>query len=166
MSGGIPSYYDTASTPLTCRTIATDVARRLTYATPLTARRDASSRRVTTISVIGYPTLRVRPSPPRTCMTTPKSKQFAPCMEVRENPKGPLKRTRGVLRGISSSETYGRRGHTVFTTCVSQILTPPPTSLKPPRSACRTLIKRRSTSMPASLELHSLHLLIGRYYQG
>ena len=46
---------------------------------PWTVKREASSWSVTTISVMGSPTLKVRPSPLHTCATAPKSSHLAPC---------------------------------------------------------------------------------------
>ena len=65
-----------ASIPRTYRNIAMDMARYLTSSTPLTETRQASSRRVKTSSVIGSPTLRARPSPPHTWVTTPREVQY------------------------------------------------------------------------------------------
>ena len=101
---------------------------------------------------MGSPTLQARPLPPRTCVVTPKSEQVALWVEERTSSKTPLRRTRYSWRYISSSDTYGRRGRTVFTICVLWILTPPTTSTKTPRSAWKPLKRRRITiiSMPAS----------------
>ena len=52
---------------LTCRTIAMDVDQNFLYSTPSTSRRGDSSQRVTNSSVMGFPTLQARPSPPRIC---------------------------------------------------------------------------------------------------
>ena len=56
-------FLDIASSHLTCRPIVMAVSRRSQSATPWTARRAASSGRVTTISVMWFPTLQERPSP-------------------------------------------------------------------------------------------------------
>ena len=156
--------------PPTYRTIAMDVAWNLTSTMSLTARREASSRRVTTSSLMGLPTLWARLSPPCTCVMTPKSTQVVPCVEGRKNLKGPLRSTIGRLRGISSSETYERRGQTLFTTCMSWILTPSPTILKPSISAWKPLEVKEKESpwcLPQTVSsLHSLCWLNGFPYHG
>ena len=151
-SGIITSSWATALIPPTYRTIEMDVARHLTYTTPLTARREASSQRIITSSLMRFLTFQARLFPPCTCVTIPKYLQVAPCMEVRTNSKGPLQRTRGNWMGVSLSEISGLRGSKLFTTCVSWILAPPPTSPKTPRSACKPLgrSRRRITSTPDS----------------
>ena len=78
---GIPSSCATSLIPLTYWNLAMNVVRHLTYTTPSTERREALSWRVTKISMMGSPTLRARPSPTGTCLTTPKSTQVTPCME-------------------------------------------------------------------------------------
>ena len=64
----------------------------------------------------------------------------------KEKLKGyPLKDDRKI-EGVSSSETSGCRSQTVFTTCVSWILMPLPTSPKTLRSAWKPLIRWSSSS--------------------
>ena len=82
-NGGINSSYITASFPLTYHNIVNDVERHLTSAVPSTPRREASLRHVATISAMGLPTLRERPSPPHTCLTNPTSTQVILFMEGR-----------------------------------------------------------------------------------
>ena len=79
---------------LTCRTIAMDVDQNFLYSTPSTSRRGDSSQRVTNSSVMGFPTLHSRPSPPRMCVTTPKYTHIAPLVERRTISKGTLQRPR------------------------------------------------------------------------
>ena len=88
--------------PLTYLAIAVGVAWLLTYATPSTVGREASSRGITTSSVIELSTMRVRSSPPLTCMVTPKYTQFALCVEGRKKSKGLLWSMRKSLRGVYS----------------------------------------------------------------
>ena len=88
--GGIPSSCDTASIHLNCQTIVMYLVWRLISATTSAARREASLWRITTSFMIGLPTLRVRLSPPCTCVITPKYTQIAFSVEGRGNSKGPL----------------------------------------------------------------------------
>ena len=127
---GSPIPCATELTPLTYRTTAMGMAQYLISTMPSTERREASSWRVTTSSVMGLPTLQARHSPRRTCVTNPKSTHTVPYVEGRTSSKGNLQRSKETWRWISLSDTSGHRERTVFRTCVSSILTPPPTSPK------------------------------------
>ena len=85
--GGTPSYCDMVSSHPTCCPIVIDVRWPSKSATPWTTIRVTSSWRFTTSSVMGSPTLRPRPSPPRTCTTNPEFLQVAPHGGGRPSPK-------------------------------------------------------------------------------
>ena len=114
---------------------------------------------------MGSSTLRTRPSPPHTCVTTPKSTQVASCVEGRTSSKVSLQGTKDSWRGVSSSDTSGRRECKLFITCVSLIIIPPLTSPNPPRSAWKPLKSRRKTVSrclhQTASTLHSLCHLSG-----
>ena len=72
----------------------------------------------------------------------------APCGEWIKSSKGTFKKSKKkIWRGISSSETSGLRGRTLFKTCVSWILTPLPIRTKTPRSAWKLLKRKRKRSI-------------------
>ena len=127
-----------------------DVAWHLKSTMHLNARKEASSRCVTTRSMMGLLTVRANTSPPRMYVTTPKSTQVVPCEEGMTNSKSPLQRKSRIWMRISSPYTYELRGRIVFTTCVLWILTPPPTGPQTPRSYCKPprRRRRRNTSTP------------------
>ena len=72
-----------------------NVGRHFPSATATTAIMEASSRCVTTSSLMGSLALQARLSPPRTYVMTSKSTLVTPFMEGRTNSKVPLQRTRG-----------------------------------------------------------------------
>ena len=137
----------------TWRPIVIDVGQPSQYSTHWTSRRAASEGRITTRSVMGMPTFQARPSPPRTCATTPKILKVAPYRGGgRQIPRERKKQRESMhhhqirrrRRGTCWCGIYKLRGLTAFTTFMLWILTPSLTCPRPQRSAWRLPNGKRS----------------------
>ena len=111
--------------------------------------RAASSRLITTRSIMGFLTLQEKPRLLHMCATTPSSIKVVPCDSWRPSLRDPIPKIQYLLqitrriREMFSSMTSGRQGLTVFTTCVSWTIIPSLTGTSHHRSVFRWQRRRR-----------------------